>query len=163
MSTVLYIADPVITEATLLRQHNGQGEVCVTASAVVTPTGWDYLRQKQLRLSRGQVPAGSSSPVVSRGDGGNVAAETTLIQAGRCERPGDCYGCEGGEEFGSGFIEPASCSECPVQKLIDQGQPNCGCEGCNRQAAKERAAKSSGGIDSLVLQITDHIVQRLGA
>ena len=165
MTMVFYIGDPVVTEAILDRHHNGQAEICIGPSAVVTPTGWDYIRRKRLRLSRGEVPAGSSSPVPvvrASNERDNVAAETSLIQAGQCDRPGECYGCDGGEEFGSGFVEPASCSDCPVQKLIDRGQPNCGCGGCNRDTAKQRAANGGGGIDNLVQSITDQIVQRLG-
>ena len=171
MANVLYIGDPVVTEATLHRHHDVQAEICISPAAVVTPTGWDYIRNRRLRLTRGQVPAGSSSPVpVARTEsvGESVAANTALIQAGRCERPGECFGCDGGEEFGSGFVEPASCSACPVRKLIDQGLPNSGCGGCNRHTANERAAKGAaangaGGVEGLVQHITDQIVQRLGA
>ena len=170
MATVLYIGDPVITEATLYRHHHGQAEVCITPAAVVTPTGWDYIRNRRLCLTRGQVPAGSSSPVpVARtGAEGENAAETAQSQAGKCDRPGECFGCDEGEEFGSGFVEPTSCSACPVKKLIDQGQHNCGCGGCNRHTARGAVAREAvtteaGDIERLVQHITDQIVQRLGA
>ena len=154
LAAVLYIGEAVITEATLQRHHRGQGEIRIPDNAVVTPTGWDFVRRPRLPLPRGQVPAGAS---------GDVASETALIQTGTCAEPDACYGCAGGEEFGAGDVEPASCTECPVQKLIDRGEPNCGCSGCNRHTARERAASAAGGTDHLVQQITAQILERLGA
>jgi hypothetical protein len=173
MAAILYIADPVVTEDLLSREHQGQEELCVQPQAVITPTGWDYIRRQRLRLSRGEV-------AVSNGTTGEAPAAaqrtgieqvrpasiegTQLVQEGRCDFPDRSCGCQT-EEFGSGFMEPSSCGDCAIHQLAQEGQPNVGCQGCNRyKLIQDLVAQGRvADMESLVQQITDEIVDRFEA
>ncbi len=167
MERVLYIADPVVTEDTLGQQHRGQKEVWVDPRAVITPTGWDYIRQHQLHLSRTEAEPAAAEPEEAEGsqltEVQPAAAETQLVQEGRCDHPDHAYGCRT-DEFGSGFAEPSSCSDCAIhQQQQQQGKANGGCQGCNRHKTVQElvAAGEAADIEALVQQITDQIMERL--
>jgi hypothetical protein len=126
MANVLYVAEAVITEDLLRRLHQGQEEICFGSKTVVTPTGWDFIREHQLRVSRGEAPSGAemnepavaeipevgSEPAASenRQTGGELIPEVCtpqMVQEGRCEHPDRSYGCTT-DEFGSGFAEASA-------------------------------------------------------
>ena len=172
MAGVLYIDSPVITEVALSRQHEGEDEVVVINSAVITPSGWDYLRRHRLRLTRGEAgtePA-SRTPVSAQtlppsdaesSQHGNVSAGQQLVQQGICHYPSRCYGCES-EEFGSGFVEPNSCQECAVYRRASGRPDSRDCHGCNRHLAVANRLREAGGeVDELVQQIVNEIRGRI--
>lgn len=153
----LHIPEAVVTGEILGARHAGEEEVSVQPGAVVTPTGWDYLRSHRMRLTRGQ----AAEPGESRPAGPAAipevlppGAEGGLLSRGRCDHPDRPYGCRT-EEFGSGFVEPSSCSECAVYKAERAGRPSCGCAGCNRRTAADEEA------EALVRRLTDEIMRRL--
>ena len=157
MAGRLHISETVVTEEILRARHAGQQEVSVPAGAVVTPTGWDYLRSHRVRLIRGEPPGSGRSRPASAGAVPEVlppGAEGGVLGRGRCDHPDRPYGCKT-EEFGSGFVEPSSCSECAVYQAEVAGRPNGGCGGCNRRAAADRQE------EELVQRLTDEIMHRL--
>ena len=157
MAGRLHISETVVTEEILRTRHAGQQEVSVAAGAVVTPTGWDYLRSHRVRLTRGEPPGPGWSRPASAEAVPEVlppGAEGGVLGRGRCDHPDRPYGCKT-EEFGSGFVEPSSCSECAVYQAEAAGRPNGGCGGCNRRAAADREE------EALVQRLTDEIMRRL--
>ena len=145
MAGALHIADAVVTGASLRGQHGDETEIQVGAGAVITPTGWDYIRDHRLRLTRGQGAAGQNTPareatppVATRASGTASSqvreikppsADGTSIQAqGRCDFPDQAYGCKT-DEFGSGYASVGA----------DEGED----------------------FETLVQRITDHIMERL--
>lgn len=152
MSRACHLDAPIITEALLRQQHQGQEELRLLPGSVITPTGWDYIRQHRLKVIRGPAPA---APAPAPG----LIPELTpssLVQEGRCDHPDRACGCQT-EEFGSGFVEPASCGQC----AIHQAQGGCGpaCQGCNRHKS---AAVLPGVSEELVRQIAAQVMSRLG-
>ena len=172
MTGALYIAEPVVTGDSLARQHQGEAEVCVPPRAVITPTGWDYIRQHRLRLVRGEPeapPPGPSSPGADRSHAPQISEvrplssdEMRLVQEGRCDHPDRPYGCKT-EEFGSGFVEPSSCCDCGVGGEDEGAATTEACDGCNRQKAAAAATDEArdAEIEALVQYITDEIMTRL--
>ena len=157
MAGRLHITETVVTEEILRARHAGQQEVSVVDGAVVTPTGWDYLRSHGVRLTRGERPgAGGSRPASAEAVPEVLppGAEGGVLARGRCDHPDRPYGCKT-EEFGSGFVEPSSCAECAVYQAEAAGRPNAGCAGCNRRAAADREE------EALVQRLTDEILRRL--
>ncbi len=157
MAGRLHISETVVTEEILRARHAGQQEVSVATEAVVTPTGWDYLRSHGVRLTRGESPGrGGSGPAPAEAVAEVLppGAEGGVLARGRCDHPDRPYGCKT-EEFGSGFVEPSSCSECAVYRAEAAGRPNVGCGGCNRRAAADREE------EALVQRLTDEIMRRL--
>ncbi len=172
MAGAVHIADPVVTGDSLARQHQGEEEVRVAARAVITPTGWDYIRQHRLRVVRGEpdpppqsqpVPASSAPPDPQIAEVRPLSAEEMrLVQEGRCDHPDRPYGCET-DEFGSGFVEPSSCCECGVEGERKKPGTSDACGGCNRQKTVEPPVDPGRGadIEALVQYITDEIMARL--
>ena len=172
MASVLYIADPVVTEEILSRQHQGQEEVCVDPRSVITPTGWDYIRQHRLQVSRGEAeppppepppPEASLTPEIAIQEIlPAVADENRLVQEGRCDYPEQPCGCRT-EEFGSGFVEPSSGPDRPVHQS-PPGESGADSEGNNSHeivrdtVSGDRAAD----LEALVQRITDAVMERLG-
>jgi hypothetical protein len=156
MAGRLHISEAVVTEEVLRARHAGQEEVSVNAGAVVTPTGWDYLRRHRMRLTRAQAtgPGGSQPASGAVPEVLPPGAEGGLLSRGRCDHPDRPYGCKT-EEFGSGFVEPSSCSRCAVYQAELAGRPSCGCGGCNRRVAAEEEE------EALVQRLTDEIMRRL--
>ena len=181
MSDVLHIAESVVTGDQLRRLHQGQEEVRFSPGTVVTPTGWDYIREHRLRVSRGEPPAedlqSRAAPALSQtgiaqvkptpaaeneqpsGEGLIKEMPPQMVAAGRCDQPNQPYGCKS-DEFGSGYVEPSSCADCPVHELQKDGQENPGCEGCNRNETARAAGQDD--IEGLVQQITDLVMDELG-
>lgn len=156
--SVCHLDAPIITEALLRQQHQSQEEVRLLPGAVITPTGWDYLRQHRLKVTRGAAPA----PAASVESPGLIPElkPSSLVQEGRCDHPGRSCGCQT-EEFGSGFVEPASCAECAVHQ--SQGGCGDGCKGCNRHKhAPLQQIALPGVSEDLVRQITAQVMTRLG-
>ena len=195
MAETLHIGDSVVTEEVLRRRHDGETEVHICRRAVITPTGWDYIRDHRLRVTwveQAALPPGAGSdslvaggfPPVggyaaagrpSRGSGSGPIQEirpstddVSLIQQGRCEFPSRSFGCKT-EEFGSGFVEPSTCQECPVQQrqqpsTVSLAESNPGCDGCNRHRTLQQVAgEGSLELEVLVQRITEEIMSRLGS
>ncbi len=141
MSEALHIDAPVVTGDLLGRTHQGERTLNVAASAILTPTAWDYIRQHRLQLSRGAA----------------VAAD-----AGRCEHPDRACGCEH-EEFGSGYVEPADCSTCAVHQRKQAGDAAASCAGCNRYKTLLQQIEQGQASDpeALVEQITELVMRQL--
>ena len=157
MADRLHVSEAVVTAEVLRARHDGQQEVSVPAGAVVTPTGWDYLRSHGLRLTRGEPPGPGRfrpAPPEAVPEVLPPGAEGGVLARGRCDHPDRPYGCKT-EEFGSGFVEPSSCAECAVYQAEAAGRPNPGCDGCNRRAAADREE------EALVQRLTDEILRRL--
>lgn len=179
MAEVLQIADPVVTGDGLRLLHRGQTEVRVGPKTVLTPTAWDYVRQHQLRVVRGDAE-GAGPAAVAPGPIGEVTpvraitASITpptgalvrevpppqMVAQGRCDHPDRPFGCKT-EEFGSGFAEPASCQDCPVNRLRQEGQVGPGCDGCNREKVAADAGAGQEELEFLVQRITDLVLEQL--
>ena len=174
MAGILHIGEMVVTDQVLRQRHAGQAEVLVAPRAVVTPSGWDYLRDQRLQLRRGDVrgprqhpQAPASSPQAGPAAGGAApsrgeipevlppGSDAGVLSRGRYEHPDRAFGCRT-EEFGSGFVEPSSCGDCAVQRSA-AGSGSCACDGCNK-------APAGGGddLEALVQRLTDEIMARLG-
>ena len=156
MTQVLDIPEAVVTEQVLRALHGGETDVCVAPGAIVTPSGWDFLRLHRLRLTRGAVGPMSrtAAPVSAASQISEVlppGSEAGVLSRGRCDHPDRPYGCRT-EEFGSGFVEPATCSACAVQQM---GAQSHGCGGCNRSTASDEAT------ETLVQTLTNEIMRRL--
>ena len=160
MSSTCHIDAPVVTEALLRQQHQGQEELSVLPGAVITPTGWDYIRQRRLRVVRGEAPA-----VVQPSAPGLITELTpsSLVQEGRCDHPDRSCGCQT-EEFGSGFVEPASCGECALHPPHVQGGCGEACKGCNRHKSPPILQQIAlpGVSEEMVRQIVAQVLARLG-
>ncbi|NKB70170.1 MAG: hypothetical protein GKR89_24105 [Candidatus Latescibacteria bacterium] len=150
------IEDQVVTGDALQRQHQGQGQVSVLPQAVITPTGWDYIRQHRLEVVR-STTAPQSLPEAEDAD---TAVAAQQSQPGRCDQPDKPFGCQT-EEFGSGFAEPTSCHDCTINKLRLEGRQDVDCHGCNRHKALQQVAGVQA--DELVRHIADLVAQRLGS
>jgi len=153
---LLRITDPVVTEDCLRQQHGDEAELLVGRRAVITPTGWDYIRNHRLRVRRedsaeeraadpglrsaAPSPEPSAIPEVLP-----VAADGASIrQLGRFDHPDRPFGCKN-DDFGSGFAEPSS----------DQNSDA-------RQApTTPPVAGQDPAFEALVQQITDVIMKRL--
>lgn len=181
MSDVLHITEAVVTGDQLRRLHQGQEEIRFSPGTVVTPTGWDYVREQRLRVSRGEAPAkemqSRAEPVrpqtgipevaptlvagneLPAGEGLIQEVPPQMVAAGRCDQPNQPYGCKS-DEFGSGYVEPSSCADCPVHDLQKEGKESSGCEGCNRSETARAAGQDD--IEGLVQQITDLVMDELG-
>ena len=129
--------------------HRDEKEVCISPQSVITPSAWDYIREWRLRVIRehGEPPAAAPENV-------EALEGNKLLQEGRCQQRDRSCGCDG-DEFGSGFVEPASCRQCAIHRLQQEGKPNAGCEGCNRA----RSARTD--METVVRRITDQILARL--
>ena len=188
MDEVLHIVDSVVTEEVLRRRHDGETDVHICTRAVITPTGWDFIRDQRLQVTRveraallsgGAVsgpPSSGGSTAVGRSDSlpGNgsdaiqeirpVTDGTSLIQQGRCDFPGKSFGCKT-EEFGSGFVEPSTCEECSVQRGQSlpaspvPGEQESGC-GCGgcNRDRTLRQVAGEGGGSAVDLEV---LVQRI--
>ncbi|MDA0335210.1 MAG: hypothetical protein O2782_08610 [bacterium] len=157
MTQVLDISEAVITERVLQALHSGQAQIRVAPGAVITPSGWDFLRSNRVRLAGG---TGAASPAQQSATPATAAGihevlppgtDTGVLSRGRCDHPDKPFGCRT-EEFGSGFVEPSCCSACAVQQA---GTKNCGCGGCNRAVATDEAT------EALVQTLTNEIMRRL--
>ena len=158
MSSTCHIDAQVVTEALLRQEHQSQEELSVLPGAVITPTGWDYIRQHRLRVVRrvAPAPAQPSAPGLI-----TELTPSSLVQEGRCDHPDRSCGCQT-EEFGSGFVEPHSCGECAVH----HSQGGCGeaCKGCNRHKSPPALQQIAlpGVSEDLVRQIVAQVMGRLG-
>lgn len=152
MTEALHIDAPVVTGDLLGREHKGERTLRVAPSAILTPTAWDYIRQHRLQLSRGEA----------------VAVSAGVADAGQCDPPlsrgqaDRACGCEH-EEFGSGYVEPASCGDCAVHQRKQAGDPEASCEGCNRYKTLLQQIEQGQASDpeALVEQITELVIHRL--
>ena len=171
MAGELHIDEAVITEECISRRHGGESEIHILKSAVITPTGWDFIRLHRLQVVR--VERAALRPVVAlssvaAGAGRRpireirpTADDTSLLQQGRYDFPDRAYGCRA-EEFGSGFVEPSSCRDC----ALNGQQQSCatmegdGCHGCNRLRTLQTSG-ARGDIEDLVQRLTEEIVSRL--
>ncbi|MFA6112196.1 MAG: hypothetical protein WDA75_25845 [Candidatus Latescibacterota bacterium] len=179
MAGVLQIADPVVTGDGLRLLHRGQIEVQVGPKTVLTPTAWDYVRQHRLHVVRsgaegsgpvaaspgstGEVSPPAATAAPAGATVGNLVREvppSQMVAQGRCDHPDRPFGCKT-EEFGSGFAEPASCQDCPVNRLRQEGQASPGCEGCNREQAAAGAGAGQEELEFLVQRITDLVLEQL--
>lgn len=166
MAGTLHIQALVVTEEVLRERHGGEDEVCVAKTAVVTPTGWDFLRAHRLRLTRVQPAALETSvpaPKAAAPAGGSIpevlppGTEGGVLARGRCDHPDRAYGCKT-EEFGSGFVQPSGCTECAVQRVAAAGSGGCGCGGCSHAGTDDASERE---LEALVQRITDQIMARL--
>lgn len=164
MTSPLYIEDAVVTGDLLAQRHVSEEEVRVGEAAIVTPTGWDYLRQKRLRLSRGSLAAAAPAALPSSAAAALVPEVTAakIEGAGRCEHPARSCGCQD-EEFGSGYIEPSSCRDCAIYELKKTGDEGANCHGCNRRTLLDQLVESGHGVDpeQLIREVTALVVHRL--
>ena len=113
MTSVLYIEESVVTGEILAGAHSAEREVCVNETAIVTPTGWDFLRNARLRLIRGS----ASKKTVSLRAVEKKTDEHMMDGLGRCNQPERSCGCVD-EEFGSGFAESNFHGDGNVYKII---------------------------------------------
>lgn len=141
MAEALHIDAPVVTGDLLGREHKGERVLSVAPNAILTPTAWDYIRQHRLQLRRG---------------------EGVVVDAGRCEQPDRAGGCQH-EEFGSGYVEPAHCSDCAIHQRKKEGDPAASCVGCNRYKTLLQQIEQGQASDpeALVEQITALVMHRL--
>jgi len=170
LASVLHIEDAVITGDMLARKHGAEEEVCIGEAAIVTPTAWDYLRQKHLRLQRGAVEQMAAVAVAAEQNAvaEAVANDVLIAEAkvmdglGRCEQPRESCGCQD-EEFGSGYVEPSSCRDCVVYELKKKGDAGADCAGCNRRHLLDGLIESGQGVDpeQLIREVTALVVHRL--
>ena len=152
---LLHISDLVVTEDCLRRQHRDEAEIVIPTRSVVTPTGWDYIRNHRLRVRRGDVagapPAASGSgsappapPSTAIPEVLPAAADGASIrQLGRFDHPDRPFGCKN-DDFGSGFADSS----------LRQGDT----------VRAPQTARAGGGdpqFEALVQQITDEIMERL--
>lgn len=138
----MHIDVPVVTGDVLGREHKGERVLSVSPSAILTPTAWDYIRQHRLQVRRGEASAAPAE--------------------GGCEHPDRACGCEH-EEFGSGYVEPASCGDCAVHQRKKAGDAEASCAGCNRYKTLLQQIEQGQAIapEALVSQITELVMHRL--
>lgn len=156
MAGLLRINETVVTGDCLRQQHGDEDEILVTSRAIITPTGWDYIRNHRLRVrhdesipattvTTGPAPAVSSSCSADIPEVLPVAADGASIrQLGRFDHPDRPFGCKN-DDFGSGFAEPGSPREC----------------GATREVATPPVAGQDPAFEALVQQITDVIMKQL--
>ena len=150
MTQVLDISEAVVTEHVLRARHAGEPGVRVAPGAIVTPSGWDFLRLHRVHLTRGAVGPTSRQEVPASTPAARVISEVLppgseagVLSRGRCDHPDRPYGCRT-EEFGSGFAEPSTCSACAVQ-----------------QGGANRATDTDEATENLVQTLTNEIMRRL--
>ena len=177
MADALHIDEAVITEDCISRRHGGEGEIHILKSAVITPTGWDFIRHHHLqvvRVERAALGAVARSSGVSGAERRTIreispsADDTSLLQQGRYDFPNRPCGCKE-EEFGSGFVEPSSCRDCALngQQQSSTTTGGEGCHGCNRlltlqsNASGAQADGAQADIEDLVQRLTEEIISRL--
>ena len=156
MPGTLHIAESVITGGLLSREHQSQEEVRVSSRAILTPTAWDYLRDRGLRLTRADVteatPTGESSESVEIPEvKPDAMDDTSLVQRGRCDHPDQAYGCKT-DEFGSGFVQPGS------GEKLSGSQETCG--QCTTYPS-ETSPAGDPQVEALIQRITDEVLARL--
>jgi len=152
---LLHITDLVVTEACLRQQHRDEAEILVSIRSVITPTGWDYIRNHRLRVRRGDAagvqaaattsgPAPPSSPPTAIPEVLPAAADGASIQQlGRFDHPDRPFGCKN-DDFGSGFADSS------LRQV-----------GAARASATAPVAGQNPEFEALVQQITDEIMERL--
>ena len=154
MDAALHIIEAVVTGDDISRVHQGEGVLRINSTTVLTPTAWDYIRDHRIRVNREtsvtapQLPAANSSDTAQ------------MVPHGECAEPEKSCGCAT-DEFGSGFVQPASCGTCAIEQFKVEGRENPGCEGCNLNGAGEDEAGAENEVDALVAQITAEILERL--
>jgi len=163
MAGVLHIGDRVITGDSLSRTHQGEREFSVAPDAILTPTAWDYVRQHRLQVNRDEAVVGTAA--VDKADAEQsdaIETDNRIDGLGRCKRPDRSCGCQD-EEFGSGYVEPSCCHDCPIHKLKQQGDAEASCEGCNRHKTLMQLVAKGQASDpeALVRRITEIVVHRL--
>ena len=163
MASILYIEEAVVTGDILSRRHGDESEVYIADSAIVTPTGWDYLRQHRVQLSKGEIPISPRGS--SDGEGHPSIPEVEPAQmdgSGRCELPSRSCGCQT-EEFGSGYVEPSSCHDCAIFHMKRRGETRADCHGCNRRVLLDQLAESGQRVDpeQLIREVTSLVEDRL--
>ncbi len=158
MAGLLRITDSVITGDCLRQQHGDEDEVLVPSRAIVTPTGWDYIRDHRLRVQRDEpgrerCANSSLSSVSSPSDPSSIpevlpasADGASIRQLGRFDHPDRPFGCKN-DDFGSGFADPGSRQECDA----------------TRTSAMPPVAGQDAAFEALVQQITDIIMKQLEA
>ncbi|MAN23281.1 MAG: hypothetical protein CME10_03340 [Gemmatimonadetes bacterium] len=158
MASVLYVEESVVTGDILVNVHSEEEEVCVSETAIVTPTGWDYLRNKRLRLIRGSK---SKKAIPQELDSKHIS-QNEMDGIGRCDQPESSCGCVD-EEFGSGFVEPSSCHDCSIHELKRKGDQSADCYGCNRRVLLDKLVESGSGLEpeQLIREVTSAVAQRL--
>ena len=158
MTSVLYIEESVVTGEILAGAYSGEQEVCLTETAIVTPTGWDFLRNSRLRLIRDRV----SKKTVSLRAVEEKTDEYMMDGLGRCNQPESSCGCVD-EEFGSGFVEPTSCQDCAIHELKRKGDNSVNCNGCNRRALLDQLSESTDTMEpeQLIQEVTAVVTKRL--
>ena len=159
-ASVLYVEESVVTGDVLVKTHSDEEEVCVSETAIVTPTGWDYLRNFRLRLVRGCGP-GSTKPIPQKVVLKQIDPNE-MDGLGICNQPESSCGCVD-EEFGSGFVEPSSCNDCAVHELKRKGDDSVNCNGCNRRVLLEELVKSGRSVEpeQLIREVTSVVTKRL--
>ena len=160
MASVLYVEESVVTGDVLVKTHSDEEEVCVSETAILTPTGWDYLRNFRLRLVRGYGP-GSTKPIPQKAVLKQIDPNE-MDGLGICNQPESSCGCVD-EEFGSGFVEPSSCHDCAVHELKRKGDDSSNCNGCNRRALLDELVKSGRSVEpeQLIREVTSVVTKRL--
>ena len=158
MTSVLYIEESVVTGEILAGAHSAEREVCVNETAIVTPTGWDFLRNSRLRLIRGS----ASKKNVSLRAVEKKTDKHIMDGLGRCNQPERSCGCVD-EEFGSGFVEPSSCQDCSIHELKRKGDNSVNCNGCNRRDLLEQLSESVDTMEpeQLIREVTAVVTKRL--
>ena len=151
MTAVLHIGDRVVTGDLLAREYKGERAVSVVPDAILTPTAWDYIRQHRLQLARGQAPAPSAE-----------VDEERIGGEGACDHPDRSSGCQH-EEFGSGYIEPACCSECAIHARKKAGDATASCEGCNRHKTLLHLIDQgqASDLERLIREVSAMVLHRL--
>jgi len=111
MGGVLHIDERVVT-GELLRQRRGEEDVlCLSPRSVVTPTGWDYIREMKLEVSRTAGTDGAPGPGAAIREVRPATDDgVKVVPNGRCDYPDRAFGCTT-EEFGSGFADPEPASQ----------------------------------------------------
>ena len=155
MADVLHISERVITGEILAARHGSEPRVGVGTGAVLTPTAWDYIRRHRLTVERGAPPEAASAAAKPETAKPAAVEPSPADPPGRCERPHQPFGCRT-DEFGSGFAEPASCTDCPIHARFRQGDTSCSCEGCNRHRHLEELVRQGRATpaEELVREIT---------
>ena len=89
-------------------------------------------------------------------------AEERIGGEGRCDHPDRSSGCQH-EEFGSGYVEPACCSECAIHARRKAGDANASCEGCNRHKTLLRLIDQGQASDpeQVIREVSAMVLHRL--
>ncbi|MFH1568935.1 MAG: hypothetical protein ABIL09_13135 [Gemmatimonadota bacterium] len=149
MADILHIADAVVTEDCLRRRHQGETAVQVGRAAVITPTGYDYLRAHRLRLTRGDGTSGAAAAPAGAAPSARHASQVREVRPptadgqsirpeGRFEHKDRPFGCKT-DDFGSGFAAASG----------------------GRGTAPAAAGLTEAELEALVQRLTDEIMERL--